>query len=479
MRVLFASAECAPFFKTGGLGDVAGALPKELAKKGVEISVVLPYFTKMPDLYKNQCEDVIDFYVDVGWRHQYCGIKRLQLNGVTYYFIDNLYYFDRENLYGYYDDGERFAFFSLAIIEMLEKINFIPDVVHVNDFHTAMIPFLLKEKYQEIDAYHAIKSILTIHNIEFQGAYSKDLLPDLFGMGIDRFYDGAARFGDGINYLKAGIMYADRVNTVSPTYAEEIKTPEFGFGLDGILRLEQGKLSGILNGIDYEMNDPETDKLIPCNYSLEDRSGKEQNKQVLQKKMNLPLRKDIPLIGIVSRLTFQKGFHLILDELVNVLEKDVQVVLLGTGDTGIENSFRYFSSRYPDKLSANITFDVSLAQLIYAGSDLFLMPSATEPCGLSQMIAMRYGTLPIVHEVGGLKDTVIPFDPITKSGTGFGFSEFSSYYLMYSVLVATDLYRDDQQTWQQLIQMAMKKDFSWKKSAQVYLDLYQEMDQSS
>ncbi|MBO0440190.1 glycogen synthase GlgA [Candidatus Enterococcus ikei] len=479
MRVLFASAECAPFFKTGGLGDVAGALPKELAKKGVEISVVLPYFTKMPDLYKNQCEDVIDFYVDVGWRHQYCGIKRLQLNGVTYYFIDNLYYFDRENLYGYYDDGERFAFFSLAIIEMLEKINFIPDVIHVNDFHTAMIPFLLKEKYQEIDTYHTIKSILTIHNIEFQGAYSKDLLPDLFGMGIDRFYDGAARFGDGINYLKAGIMYADRVNTVSPTYAEEIKTPEFGFGLDGILRLEQGKLSGILNGIDYEMNDPETDKLIPFNYSLEDRSGKEQNKQALQKKMNLPLRKDVPLIGIVSRLTFQKGFHLILDELVNVLEKDVQVVLLGTGDTGIENSFRYFSSRYPDKLSANITFDVSLAQLIYAGSDLFLMPSATEPCGLSQMIAMRYGTLPIVHEVGGLKDTVIPFDPITKSGTGFGFSEFSSYYLMYSILVATDLYRDDQQTWQQLIQMAMKKDFSWKKSAQVYLDLYQEMDQSS
>lgn len=472
MKVLFASAECAPFFKTGGLGDVAGALPKELAKKGTEISVVLPYFTKMPDTYKEQCEDVVDFYVDVGWRHQYCGIKRLIRQGVTYYFIDNLYYFDRDKLYGYYDDGERFAFFSLAIIEMLEKIEFIPDVIHVNDFHTAMIPFLLKEKYQWIKMYRSIKTVLTIHNIEFQGAYSKDLLPDLFGMGFERFNDGAARFRDGINYLKAGIMYADQVNTVSPTYAKEIKTPEFGFGLDGILRLEQGKLSGILNGIDYDSNDPETDKLIPAHFSVKELSGKERNKQALQRKMNLPVKSDVPLIGIVSRLTFQKGFHLILDELVHLLEKDVQLVLLGTGDTGIENSFRYFASRYPDKFSANITFDVALAQLIYAGADLFLMPSATEPCGLSQMIAMRYGTLPIVHEIGGLKDTVMPYNPITKTGTGFGFSEFNSYYLMYSTLNAIDLYWNDQQTWKQLMKTAMEKDFSWEKSSQVYLDLY-------
>ncbi|WP_086314316.1 starch synthase [Enterococcus sp. 7F3_DIV0205] len=472
MKVLFASAECAPFFKTGGLGDVAGALPKELAKKGIEISVVLPYFTKMPDTYKEQCEDVVDFYVDVGWRHQYCGIKRLIRQGVTYYFIDNLYYFDRDKLYGYYDDGERFAFFSLAIIEMLEKIDFIPDVMHVNDFHTAMIPFLLKEKYQWIKMYRSIKTVLTIHNIEFQGAYSEDLLPDLFGMGFERFNDGAARFRDGINYLKAGIMYADQVNTVSPTYAKEIKTPEFGFGLDGILRLEQGKLSGILNGIDYDSNDPETDKLIPAHFSVKELSGKERNKQALQRKMNLQVKSDVPLIGIVSRLTFQKGFHLILDELVHLLEKDVQLVLLGTGDTGIENSFRYFASRYPDKFSANITFDVALAQLIYAGADLFLMPSATEPCGLSQMIAMRYGTLPIVHEIGGLKDTVKPYNPITKTGTGFGFSEFNSYYLMYSTLNAIDLYWNDQQTWKQLMKTAMEKDFSWEKLSQLYLDLY-------
>ncbi|OJG75762.1 glycogen/starch synthase, ADP-glucose type [Enterococcus quebecensis] len=476
---MFASAECAPFFKTGGLGDVAGSLPKELAKKGAKVSVVLPYFTKIPESFKLQCEDIANFYVDVGWRHQYCGIKRFVMNNVTYYFIENLYYFDRENLYGYDDDGERFAFFSLAIIEMLEKIDWIPDIIHVNDFHTAMIPFLLKEKYQWIEALRSIKTVLTIHNIEFQGAYDQNLLPDLFGMGLDRYYDGAARFGDGVNYLKTGIMYADRVNTVSPSYAEEIKTPEFGFGLDGILRLEQAKLCGILNGIDYDTNDPETDHLIPVNFSVNDLSGKKKNKQALQKKMELPVREEVPLIGIVSRLTFQKGFSLILDDLDKLLEKDVQLVLLGTGDPGIENSFRSFCERYPNKFKVKITFDVELAQMIYAGSDLFMMPSATEPCGLSQMIAMRYGTLPIVHEIGGLKDTVIPFNPVTKDGTGFGFSEFSSYYLLYSTNMAIDLYWNDQKTWNHLIKTAMSKDFSWEKSSQLYLDLYNNLLQLS
>lgn len=477
MKVLFAAAECAPFFKTGGLGDVAGALPKELAKKGAELSVVLPYFTKMPESFKEQCEELTNFYVEVGWRHQYCGIKRLVMNDVTYYFIENSYYFDRENLYGYDDDGERFAFFSLALIEMLEKIDLFPDVIHVNDFHTAMIPFLLKEKYQGIEVYHSIKTVLTIHNIEFQGAYSQDLLPDYFGMGLDRYNDGAARFGDGVNYLKTGILYADRVNTVSPAYAEEIKTPEFGFGLDGVLRLEQEKLSGILNGIDYEINDPETDQLIPANFSIHDLSGKKKNKEALQTKMALPIRDDVPLIGIVSRLTFQKGFHLVLDDLAKLLEKDVQLILLGTGDPGIEHSFNYFSEHYPTKFKAKIMFDVDLAQLIYAGSDLFMMPSATEPCGLSQMIAMRYGTLPIVHEIGGLKDTVIPFNPVTKAGTGFSFSDFSSYYLMYSTNMAIDLYWNDQKTWTQLMKSAMAKDFSWEKSSRLYLALYQKLVQ--
>lgn len=473
MNVLYAAAECAPFFKTGGLGDVAGALPKELAKKGTKMSVVLPYFTKMPEAFKIQCEDLTDFYVAVGWRQQYCGIKRFVMNDLTYYFIENSYYFDRENLYGYDDDGERFAFFSIAIVEMLEKINYIPDLIHVNDFHSAMIPFLLKEKYQWIEAYQTINTVLTIHNIEFQGIYSRELLPDYFGIALDSY--SAAYFREDLNYLKMGILYADRVNTVSPSYSEEIKTPDFGFGLDAVLRTEQDKLSGIINGIDYDMNNPETDQSIPVNFSINDLSGKKKNKQVLQEKMGLPIREDVPLIGVVSRLTVQKGFPLMLEELAKLLEKDVQLVLLGTGDPGLEDSFNHFSQQYETKFKANITFDVNLAQLIYAGSDLFLMPSATEPCGLSQMIAMRYGTLPIVHEIGGLKDTVTPFNPVTKEGTGFGFSEFSSYYLLYSTNMAIDLYFKEPKTWEHLMRTAMTQDFSWEKSSQLYLNLYQEL----
>jgi starch synthase len=472
MKVLFASAECAPFFKTGGLGDVAGALPKELAQRGVELSVVLPFFTKMPIAFQEQCEEYCDFYVDVGWRHQYCGIKRLALKGVTYYFIDNQYYFDRDNLYGYEDDSERFAFFSLAIIEMLEKIDWLPDVIHVNDFHSAMVPFLLKEKYQQVNAYRSIKTILTIHNIEFQGAYDKNVLPDFFDIGLERFDDGSIRLGDSINYLKAGIVYADRVNTVSPTYAKEIQTPEFGFGLDEILRLEQEKLSGILNGIDVKLYDPQTDEQIPMNFSVHDLSGKAHDKQALQEKMNLPIRQDIPLIGVVSRLTVQKGFRLLLDELTNILENEVQIVLLGTGDPEIEESFRQFSNRYPNQFRANILFDVSLAQLIYAGADLFLMPSVAEPCGLSQIIAMRYGAVPIVHGVGGLKDTVLPFDPETKAGTGFVFTAFTSDALLSTISRAITMYQSERVIWTDVMNQGMTKDFSWEKSAKIYLELY-------
>lgn len=472
MKVLFASAECAPFFKTGGLGDVAGALPKELSKKGMEMSVVLPYFTKMSDLYKKQCEDLVEFSVEVGWRHQYCGIKRLILQGVTYYFIDNLYYFDRDNLYGYSDDNERFAFFSLAIIKMLEKIELTPDVIHVNDFHTAMVPFLLKESKRSVKKYTSIKTILTIHNIEFQGAYAKEVLSDLFGLEPERFNENSTYFRDGINYLKAGIVYADRINTVSPTYAEEIKTAEFGFGLDEVLREKQEKLSGIVNGIDYEMNDPETDKLISANFSSTNLIGKKQDKQALQQRLKLPVKPDIPLIAIVSRLTNQKGFQLVVDKLNELLQQDVQLILLGTGENDIEQTLKEFARRYPEKFSTNILFDVSLAQWIYAGADLFLMPSVTEPCGLSQMIAMRYGTLPVVHEIGGLKDTVRPYKPVAKTGTGFSFTRFNSECFMETLLEAIEVYEQDQQTWRSLMKVAMETDFSWEKSGQLYLELY-------
>ncbi|WP_291290744.1 glycogen synthase GlgA [Enterococcus sp.] len=474
MKVLFAAAECAPFFKTGGLGDVVGALPKELVKKGVETVVVLPFFTKMAAEYQEQLEDCFSFEVNVGWRKQYCGLKKLVRNDVTYYFIDNLYYFGRENLYDYYDDGERFAFFQLATIEMMERVDFIPDVIHVNDYHTAMIPFLLKEKYHWINAYQNIRTVLTIHNIGFQGWYSRDILPDLFGMGTERYDDGTLRLNDCLNFMKAGILYADRITTVSPSYSEEIKTPEFGCGLEVILRMESGKLQGILNGIDYETNDPATDPLLPYHFTAEEMSGKAANKQELQRLLGLPER-DVPLITVVSRLTTQKGFHLVMPEMENLLQFDVQFALLGTGEREFEDGFRYFAAKYPEKCAAVISFDIALAQKMYAGADLFLMPSSFEPCGLSQMIAMRYGTLPVVHEIGGLRDTVESYNPITQQGTGFGFQEFTPFYLMNAVKQGILLYQDEPKTWQSLQAQAMKKDFSWDISSEQYIDLYQEI----
>lgn len=475
MRTLFVAAECAPFFKTGGLGDVAGALPKALKEKGTEIKVVLPYFTKIADQYKEQIQDLFSYEVNVGWRKQYCGVKYLSLKGIDYYFLDNLYYFDRPDLYGYYDDGERFAFFQLAVIELMEKINFIPDVMHLNDYHTAFIPFLLKEKYRWIQAFDSIHTVLTIHNIEFQGQYDQGVLGDLFGMGNERYEDGTVRFNDCVNFMKAGILYADRVTTVSPSYAEEIKTAEFGAGLDVILRMESGKLSGIVNGIDYEMFDPAKDPALFENYDAKHLAKKIENKVQLQKHLGLPVNADIPLVGIVSRLTYQKGFHLLLEEMENLMQFDVQLVVIGTGDPNFENQFRYFGEQYPEKTSINIAFDLSLAQKVYAGVDMFLMPSAFEPCGLSQMISMRYGTLPIVHEIGGLKDTVEPYNPITNKGTGFGFDNFQPFYLMNVLRQAIELYQNHSEIWQELMQQAMAKDFSWNESSQQYLALYQQL----
>lgn len=475
MKLLYTAFECAPFFKTGGLGDVAGALPKALQKKGIQTIVVLPYFTFMPERYKVNCQDVLSFTLTVGWRKQYCGIKSLDFNGVRYYFVDNLYYFDRDQIYGYSDDVERFAFFQLAVIELMEKIDFIPDILHVNDYHTAMIPFLLKEKYHWIEAYQSIQTVLTIHNIEFQGQYSPDILGDLFGVGQRRYQEGALRWHDQLNFMKAGIAYANHVNTVSPSYAEEIKTAEFGAGLEEILRLESQKVSGILNGIDYEVNNPASDPVLVASFDASNVGGKRENKLALQRLIGLPEKPEVPLLSVVSRLTYQKGFHLLLEELEHLLQFDLQFVLLGTGDSRFEEAFQQIVTRYPQKAVAKITFDVNLAQKIYAGSDLFLMPSAFEPCGLSQMIAMRYGTLPVVHEVGGLKDSVEPFNPITNEGTGFGFEQFSGFYLTEAVKLALQLYQDSPTTWRKLQHQAMTTDFSWETSCQKYIDLYQQL----
>lgn len=472
MKILFVAAEGAPFSKTGGLGDVIGALPKSLVKAGQEVAVILPYYDMVEAKFGDQIEDVLQFEVYVGWRRQFCGIKKTVLNGVTFYFIDNQYYFFRGHVYGDFDDGERFAFFQLAALEAMERIGFIPDVLHAHDYHTAMIPFLLKEKYRWIQAYQNIKTILTIHNLEFQGQFSEGMLWDLFRVGFERYADGTVRWNDCLNWMKAGILYADRVSTVSPSYAHEIMTPEFGCGLDQILRMESGKLSGIVNGIDTDLYNPETDPLLDYHFNKSDLSGKAQNKAKLQEKLGLPVRHDVPMIGIVSRLTRQKGFDVVVEGLHRMLQEDVQIVLLGTGDPGFEQAFSWFGQVFPDKLSANITFDVKLAQEIYAASDIFLMPSRFEPCGLSQMMAMRYGTLPLVNEVGGLRDTVQPFNPIEGTGTGFSFDNLTPYWLNWVLQTALDVYYNHPAVWKKLQVQAMECDFSWDTACQSYLDLY-------
>lgn len=472
MKILFVAAEGAPFSKTGGLGDVIGALPKSLVKAGQEVAVILPYYDMVEAKFGDQIEDVLQFEVYVGWRRQFCGIKKTVLNGVTFYFIDNQYYFFRGHVYGDFDDGERFAFFQLAALEAMERIGFIPDVLHAHDYHTAMIPFLLKEKYRWIQAYQNIKTILTIHNLEFQGQFSEGMLWDLFRVGFERYADGTVRWNDCLNWMKAGILYADRVSTVSPSYAHEIMTPEFGCGLDQILRMESGKVSGIVNGIDTDLYNPETDPLLDYHFNKSDLSGKTQNKAKLQEKLGLPVRPDVPMIGIVSRLTRQKGFDVVVEGLHRMLQEDVQIVLLGTGDPGFEEAFSWFGQVFPDKLSANITFDVKLAQEIYAASDIFLMPSRFEPCGLSQMMAMRYGTLPLVHEVGGLRDTVQPFNPIEGTGTGFSFDNLTSYWLNWALETALDVYYNHTAVWKKLQVQAMECDFSWDTACHSYLDLY-------
>ncbi|EHJ52319.1 glycogen synthase GlgA [Streptococcus macacae] len=475
MKILFVAAEGSPFAKIGGLGDVIGALPKSLVKKGNEVSVILPYYDSIDAKFGEEIEDLFYFFTNVGWRHEYVGIKHTVKDGVDFYFIDNNHYFYRGQVYGEFDDGERFAFFQLAALEAMEKIDFIPDILHVHDYHTAMIPFLLKEKYHWINAYQKIKTVFTIHNIEFQGQFAPSLLGEVFGVGEERYWDGTLRWRDCLNWMKAAILYADRVTTVSPSYAQEIQTPEFGKGLDQIMRMESGKLSGIVNGIDTELLDPRTDEHLLAHFSKDDLSGKAKNKAALQEQLGLPVRDDVALIGVVSRLTDQKGFNLVVNELNAMMQMDIQLVLLGTGYAEFENAFSWFAQAYPEKMSANIMFDLTLAQQIYAASDIFLMPSAFEPCGLSQMMAMRYGSLPLVHEVGGLRDTVIPYNEFDKTGTGFGFQEFSGYWLTRTLAKALDVYYNREKDWKKLQESAMTTDFSWDTASQAYEHLYREL----
>lgn len=475
MQIVFASAECAPFVKTGGLGDVAGSLPAALVRAGAEVIVMVPKYATIKDEYKSQMEHFSDFYVSLGWRNEYCGLEKLEHDGVTYMFIDNERYFARDYPYGFFDDGERFAFFSKAITESLQHLpaGFECDILHCNDWQTALAPVFLREFYQGLPLYDRVKTVFSIHNVAFQGQFSDTVMEDI--LGVAHIPAAASQLrcdACSINYMLGALRYADAITTVSPTYANEIQTPEFGEGLDGVLRERSYALQGILNGIDVAGFDPATDKRIAANYTVEDRSGKAVCKAKLQEELGLEVRDDRPLMVMVTRLTRQKGMDLIMYALDRILSGGVQVAVLGTGDRDYEDGLRYFQDKYPGTMAARIEFDPALSQRMYAAADMFLMPSKFEPCGLSQIIAMRYGTLPIVRETGGLKDTVIPYNEFTGEGTGFSFSNFNGDEMGDAVFRAARLFWDNRDAWNQLVTQAMSQDFSWTRSADKYLDLY-------
>ena len=475
MQIVFASAECAPFVKTGGLGDVAGSLPAALVRAGAEVIVMVPKYATIKDEYRAQMEHFADFYVSLGWRNEYCGLEKLEHDGVTYMFIDNERYFARDYPYGFFDDGERFAFFSKAITESLQHLpaGFECDILHCNDWQTALAPVFLREFYQGLPLYDRVKTVFSIHNVAFQGQFSDTVMEDI--LGVAHIPAAASQLrcdACSVNYMLGALRYADAITTVSPTYAGEIQTPEFGEGLDGVLRERSYALQGILNGIDVAGFDPATDKRIAANYTVEDRGGKAVCKAKLQEELGLEVRDDRPLMVMVTRLTRQKGMDLVMYALDRILAGGVQVAVLGTGDRDYEDGLRYFQDKYPGTMAARIEFDPALSQRMYAAADMFLMPSKFEPCGLSQIIAMRYGTLPIVRETGGLKDTVQPYNEFTGEGTGFSFSNFNGDEMGDAVFRAARLFWDNRDAWNQLVTQAMSQDFSWTRSADKYLDLY-------
>lgn len=475
MQIVFASAECAPFVKTGGLGDVAGSLPAALVRAGAEVIVMVPKYATIKDEYKAQMEHFSDFYVSLGWRNEYCGLEKLEHDGVTYMFIDNERYFARDYPYGFFDDGERFAFFSKAITESLQHLpaGFECDILHCNDWQTALATVFLREFYQGLPLYDRVKTVFSIHNVAFQGQFSDTVMEDI--LGVAHIPAAASQLrcdACSINYMLGALHYADAITTVSPTYANEIQTPEFGEGLDGVLRERSYALQGILNGIDVAGFDPATDKRIAANYTVDDRSGKAVCKAKLQEELGLEVRDDRPLMVMVTRLTRQKGMDLVMYALDRILSGGVQVAVLGTGDRDYEDGLRYFQDKYPGTMAARIEFDPALSQRMYAAADMFLMPSKFEPCGLSQIIAMRYGTLPIVRETGGLKDTVQPYNEFTGEGTGFSFTNFNGDEMGDAVFRAARLFWDNRDAWNQLVTQAMSQDFSWTRSADKYLDLY-------
>lgn len=474
MKVLLAASEAVPFIKSGGLADVIGSLPHALREQGVEARVILPKYEDIPASYRDQMKLVQVFDVYVGWRKQYCGLQELILDGIPYYFIDNEFYFRRTGLYGYGDDAERFVFFSRAVCEAIQHLDFQPDVIHCNDWQTGLVPFMLQAHYGHVPSYAHIRTMFTIHNLKYQGHYSKELLQDLIGVGEDYFTpDGLEFYGDG-SCMKAGLAYSDIITTVSKTYAEEIQTPQYGEQLDGILRARSSDLFGIVNGIDNDVYDPMKDPHLAVKFR--NAMGKKRmNKTRLQEETGLPVDDNIPLIGIVSRLVEQKGLDLIAHVLDEILQLNVQLVVLGTGEWKFEEMFRQAAARYPDKVSAHIAFHDPLAHQIYAASDLFLMPSQFEPCGLGQLIALRYRSVPIVRETGGLKDTVIPYNEFTGEGTGFSFANYNAHELLYTIQRAVGYY-ENTEVWQGLLNNISKVDFGWAQAAKQYKFLYSHLE---
>ncbi len=469
MKILYAASEAAPFIKVGGLGDVAGALPKALCRAGDDVRVILPYYSAIAPVWKEQCSLLGEFYFHNSWRNQHCNIYTAQVEGVTYYLLENDYYFNRTQTYGEFDDGERFAFFSRAILECLPYIDFYPEILHCNDWHTGLVPVLLDTQFRDRPGYSNIRTVYTIHNIEFQGKYDPYQLGNIFGLGEEvkplLYYDNS------INLMKGAIECANRVTTVSERYAEEIMSPPKSCGLEHILQARAWKVSGIVNGIDTDLFDPATDQRIAQNYTVENLELKVKNKNALQEELGLPKTDEIPLFGMVTRLTHQKGLDLLTAKLDWLLSQAVQVVILGTGDPRYEAFLRDAAERYPENLRVILAFDGNLAQRIYAGCDFFMMPSEFEPCGLAQMIAMRYGTLPIVHTTGGLADTVLPYNAEDGTGRGITFQTFHPEDFSNALWRSMELF-NDKKNFKQAIQNAMNGDYSWGPSVLAYQTLY-------
>ncbi len=474
MNVLFVAAEAVPFSKTGGLGDVAFALPKALRKEKVETRVMIPKDFHLPMELASKEKQLYETHFKLGWRQVYMGISELIHDGVHYYFIDNEQYFKRGNLYGYEDDYERFAYFSQAVLEAIRYIEFEPDIIHMNDWHTGMIPMLIKRKFNEDEKLKDIKTVFTIHNLKYQGIFHPEVLDDLFGMNMDCYNDGSAAYKDRINFMKAGINYADKVTTVSKTYAGEILDSFYGENLEWELSQISHKLCGITNGIDTDFYDPSTDTGLFKNYSAQTIELKLENKLKLQELLGLKVNKDIPLIAIVSRLVDMKGLDLMEHVIQEFFDQDIQMVVLGKGDTHYENMFKYYAQRYPDRMRVVVEFNQSLAQKIYGASDIFLMPSKIEPCGIGQMVALRYGSIPVVRETGGLRDTVIPYNEFTGEGNGFTFSNYNAHEMLFKVKEAIEFYKQ-KEIWNKIIYQAMTADNSWHKHAQEYIELYQSL----